>query len=79
LNLNAQNDLMPVEAHEDVTLLKSLIQRHLKHTGSETARSILLNWERERPKFKKVWLLQLIVLTCQAMQLIVLTCQAMQC
>lgn len=49
-----QGDLLAVEAYEDVKQLKSLIQRHLKFTGSETARRILLNWDKERPLFKKV-------------------------
>jgi len=33
---------------------KSLIQQHLKFTGSQRARNILLNWDRERKQFKKV-------------------------
>ena len=48
-------DLLPVESSSDVRVLKSLIQRHIKFTGSDVARSILLNWERERVKFKKVF------------------------
>lgn len=43
-----------VQEYEDVRQLKSLIQRHLKFTGSQVARKILLNWEKERPKFVKV-------------------------
>lgn len=43
-----------MEEYEDVKALKSLIQLHLKYTGSQVARTILLNWERERPQFKKV-------------------------
>jgi glutamate synthase (NADPH/NADH) len=50
-----QGDLLPVEDYEDVVQLKSLIQRHLKFTGSETARRILLGWDRERLHFKKVF------------------------
>ena len=49
------NDLLPVESNDDVRILKSLIQRHIKFTGSDVARGILLNWERERTKFKKVF------------------------
>ena len=49
------NDLFPVESTDDVRILKSLIQRHIKFTGSDVARSILLNWEREKTKFKKVF------------------------
>jgi glutamate synthase domain-containing protein 3 len=37
-----------------VRSLKSLIQRHLKFTGSQVARQILLNWDKERVKFVKV-------------------------
>ena len=48
-------DLLPVESAEDVKVLKSLIQRHIKFTGSDVARGILLNWDRSRPKFKKVF------------------------
>lgn len=47
---------MPVEAYEDVKSLKSLVQRHLKFTGSEVARRILLTWDKERKNFKKVGL-----------------------
>ncbi len=42
-------------APQDVKQLKSLIQRHLKFTGSEVARRILLSWDRSRPHFKKVF------------------------
>jgi hypothetical protein len=35
---DVSGDLLPVEAAEDVRTLKSLVQRHLKHTGSEVAR-----------------------------------------
>lgn len=44
--------------YEDVRQLKSLIQRHLKFTGSQVARNTLLNWDKERTKFVKVgrWL-----------------------
>eukprot|EP00878_Enallax_costatus_P000131 GHUV01000172.1.p1 GENE.GHUV01000172.1~~GHUV01000172.1.p1 ORF type:complete len:2326 (+),score=665.07 GHUV01000172.1:565-6978(+) len=54
-NVDVKGDLMPVEAYEDVKSLKSLVQRHLKFTGSEVARRILLNWDRERRNFKKVF------------------------
>jgi hypothetical protein len=40
---------------QDVKQLKSLIQRHLKFTGSEVARRILLSWDRSRPHFRKVF------------------------
>lgn len=34
--------------------MKRLVQEHLRYTGSEVARAILLNWERERRAFVKV-------------------------
>ncbi|WIA23003.1 hypothetical protein OEZ85_001356 [Tetradesmus obliquus] len=54
-NADVKGDLLPVEAYDDVVQLKSLIQRHLKFTGSETARRILLSWDKERLHFKKVF------------------------
>ncbi len=36
-------------------LLKALIQRHLKFTGSEVARRVLLNWHKEGRHFVKVF------------------------
>jgi glutamate synthase domain-containing protein 3 len=43
-----------LQEYEDVRQLKSLVQRHLKFTGSQVARHILLNWDKERVKFVKV-------------------------
>lgn len=54
-NVDVANDLLPVESAEDVRALKSLIQRHLKFTGSDVARRILLSWDRSRVHFKKVF------------------------
>ncbi|KAG2492850.1 hypothetical protein HYH03_009004 [Edaphochlamys debaryana] len=54
-NVDVANDLLPVETPEDVRSLKSLIQRHLKYTGSDVARRILLSWDRSRVHFKKVY------------------------
>ncbi|GFR49656.1 hypothetical protein Agub_g11798 [Astrephomene gubernaculifera] len=54
-NADVANDLLPVESTEDVRALKSLIQRHLKFTGSDVARRILLSWDRSRAHFKKVY------------------------
>jgi hypothetical protein len=39
---------------QDVSLVKRLVQRHLRFTGSEVARRLLLNWEREKRAFVKV-------------------------
>lgn len=54
-NRDVADDLFPVEAAEDVRVLKSLIQRHLKFTGSPVARRILLNWDHEKALFRKVF------------------------
>eukprot|EP00775_Hariotina_reticulata_P011473 gene11473-11617_t len=54
-NADVKGDLYTVEEYEDVKTLKSLIQQHLKFTGSQRARNILLNWDKERMKFKKVF------------------------
>ena len=45
---------------QDVSLVKRLVQEHLRYTGSEVARRILLNWERERRAFVKVCRRQLL-------------------
>lgn len=52
---DVSEDLFPVETADDVRMLKSLIQRHLKFTGSDVARRILLGWDKSRPHFKKVF------------------------
>ena len=44
-----------METADDVRTLKSLIQRHLKFTGSDVARRILLGWDKSRVHFKKVF------------------------
>ena len=43
-----------VEAAEDVTELKTLIENHQQHTGSETACKILSDWDVAVTKFVKV-------------------------
>ncbi len=43
-----------VEAAEDITELKSLIQNHQQHTGSETARKLLSDWDTAITNFVKV-------------------------
>lgn len=53
-NSDVAGDLGPVDEAKDVLQLQSLIQRHLKHTGSPKARSILSNWEEELGNFVKV-------------------------
>jgi hypothetical protein len=52
-----------LQEYDDVRQLKSLVQRHLKFTGSQVARQILLNWDKERVKFVKVGLNMLLLCT----------------
>ena len=46
--------LEKVEAPEDITELKTLIEKHQQFTGSETARRILSEWNTALPQFIKV-------------------------
>jgi glutamate synthase (NADPH/NADH) large chain len=39
----------------DEVILKNLIERHFKHTGSERAKAILADWEKSRARFLKVF------------------------
>jgi glutamate synthase (NADPH/NADH) large chain len=39
----------------DEVILKGLIERHFKHTGSERAKGILADWEKSRARFVKVF------------------------
>ena len=43
------------EAEADEVILKRLIERHFKHTGSTRARLLLDNWAEGRAKFVKVF------------------------
>ena len=43
------------ERQPDELILKSLIERHARYTGSERAKAILENWSTERKKFVKVF------------------------
>lgn len=47
-------DLDPVESDDDQNELKNLIQNHLERTGSQRAKMILKNWDKEIKKFIKV-------------------------
>jgi glutamate synthase domain-containing protein 2/glutamate synthase domain-containing protein 1/glutamate synthase domain-containing protein 3 len=47
-------DVESVWADEDVKLLRSMIENHARHTGSERARTILSSWESRLPLFVKV-------------------------
>ena len=39
----------------DETILKDLIERHFRHTGSERAKEILRDWDVSRKRFVKVF------------------------
>ncbi|MES2069130.1 MAG: glutamate synthase-related protein [Pseudomonadota bacterium] len=43
------------EGETDEAILRSLIERHFKHTGSTRARNLLDDWARGRAKFVKVF------------------------
>jgi len=46
--------LEKMEAAEDIAELKELIHKHQNHTGSDTARQILTDWETKVKSFVKV-------------------------
>ncbi|MCH7654599.1 MAG: glutamate synthase large subunit [Chloroflexi bacterium] len=48
-------DLEPVVDPEDVDELRRLIQAHLQHTGSATAKRVLDGWDVFLPRFVKVY------------------------
>ena len=47
-------ELEAVEVDEDIDELKTLIENHLKYTGSTVARGILENWDKSLKQFIKV-------------------------
>jgi glutamate synthase domain-containing protein 3 len=47
-------DLEVVNRPADQELLRSLIETHIRHTGSPRASAILQSWERSLPLFVKV-------------------------
>jgi glutamate synthase (NADPH/NADH) large chain len=47
--------LEPVVQEEDEETLRTLIEAHYTHTGSERAREILSDWSNALPQFVKVW------------------------
>jgi len=38
----------------DEQILKGLIERHFRYTGSERAKSLLADWDKSRTRFVKV-------------------------
>jgi len=57
-NKDVAEALLPVEADTNVRQLKSILQQHVKMTGSDVARKLLMNWERERHNFTMVFPLE---------------------
>jgi glutamate synthase (ferredoxin) len=47
-------ELEPLEDPEDIELVRSLVERHVEHTGSEHGARILSRWRRSAAKFVKV-------------------------
>ena len=47
-------ELEKLEANEDIDELKTLIEKHLKYTGSTVARGILETWDKSLKQFIKV-------------------------
>ena len=47
-------DLESVNDPDDESILRRLIEDHLKHTGSNPAKKILANWDDALPRFKKI-------------------------
>ena len=54
-NEDVAGDLCPLDAARDEPLLVSLLQRHVKHTGSTVARAILADWQAAKSRFVKVF------------------------
>lgn len=48
-------DLEKVVETDDIVILKDLIQKHAQLTGSAVAKRMLDNWDKELPKFVKVF------------------------
>ena len=46
--------LEPLEDIDDMALLKRLVQRHMRHTGSARARHLLASWATAVPQFVRV-------------------------
>lgn len=40
---------------QDISLVRSLLQQHVRYTNSSLARSLLANWETTRTDFVKVF------------------------
>lgn len=54
-NEDVAGDLCPLDPVRDEPLLVSLLQRHVRHTGSTVARAILADWQAAKSRFVKVF------------------------
>jgi glutamate synthase (ferredoxin) len=50
----AMVDLEPLAAAEDIELVRELLRRHARYTGSTVAEKLLADWKRAQAKFVKV-------------------------
>lgn len=54
-NEDVAGDLCPLDPARDEPALVSLLQRHVKYTGSTVARAILADWQAAKSRFVKVF------------------------
>lgn len=54
-NGDVKEDLFPVEDVEDAQLLKSLVSKHVEHTGSAVGSAMLADWDTAVRSFVKVF------------------------
>ena len=47
-------ELEPIRDKEDQTLLRDMIERHVRYTGSAKGKELLDQWDRSLPKFLRV-------------------------
>jgi glutamate synthase (ferredoxin) len=47
-------DLEPLDEREDVDLVRSLLERHVRYTGSSVAANVLARWDAVQMSFVKV-------------------------
>jgi len=43
-----------IDSPDELTEVRTMIEKHVKYTGSERGKSVLANWDRMAPKFVKV-------------------------
>ncbi|KAL0054356.1 hypothetical protein WJX82_007542 [Trebouxia sp. C0006] len=54
-NEDVEDDLEPLKADEDVSLVRSLLQRHSRYTGSPKAKALLSDWTTSQAHFVKIF------------------------